>query len=238
MSVFDGKAKIGRSVPDPNTDKDLPGSGSLGFSNITSPGGLAGCTGIDAALVAGDQWHILQGNRQVMINGDWTQTTLGTKTCTVMQNRITTTTANRNDTIVGSTVRTNVGAAAHNYISNHVVTHASPGMRFEPGTWLHYAADWTVAHSNYKNFGVFYFQFYGIYVSITPVLLELRGAYAGYTTGYFHWETFDNQAKLMENKLGALQMKINGLENDLEGVCLGVLCRFEIIEMAINSICL
>jgi len=238
MAVFDKSTKIGRSVADPGTDNKLPGASALSFGAISSTGALAGCPGADSKLIQGDQWEMIQGKRQGTITSDWTQTTMGSKTCTVLQNRVTSTLANRNDTIIGSTVQTNVGAAAHTYISNHVVTHASMGMRFEPGTWLHFATNWVLAHSSLKNIGVLYFQFFGVYVSVTPAYGEVRGVYGGYTTVYLHAETFDNQAVALKNRLGAVADKIEAFDCDVVPAELQLGFSMSAIKMAINSICM
>ena len=92
MGVFDGQTKIGRRVPDPQTDKSLGNSASLPWSNYTSTTGLAGTTGIDCKLVHGDRWQEVQGNMtehytnnvKTTIDLDWTIQVNGVMNLTVM----------------------------------------------------------------------------------------------------------------------------------------------------------
>ena len=77
MSVFDGKTKIGRSVADPNTDKTLPPSGSLGWSAITGQTALGVTVGSDVALVHGDQWQSVDTDRTHKIGGSGNSTIEG-----------------------------------------------------------------------------------------------------------------------------------------------------------------
>src|SRR5579884_4003610 len=144
--TFDGKTKVGRRVADPKTDKVRSAPGALIFAAMTTPAGLAGCTGIDDKLIHGDRWQQIDGNFTEQVNANEMTTILGNQTRTVIGNRNlttvgnvnSTTVSNLNQTVVGSTIRTYVGAAAYNYVSNHVATHASPQNRFEPGVYLHF----------------------------------------------------------------------------------------------------
>jgi len=238
VSVFDSSIKTPRRVSDPGTDKSLGQGGSLAWPAIASATGLASCTGVDAALIHGDQWDNILGNRQLLITQNWTQTTLGTKTCTVVQNRVTSTVATRNDTTVGATVRTNVGPAAHNYVAPHVASHTSPQNRFEPTAYLHFIFSKLWAGNSLNNIGLLYFQFFAVYTTITPTYFNLTPALNLAVTGInIHFEGLDNGSRALENKLAGMQSKIQGLEAKPQIIEICTEVNINMVSLAVNSVC-
>src|SRR5215475_9355175 len=100
MGVFYNTTKTPRRVKDPGTDKTLSASGSLAYGGMTSTGGLAGGTGIDAKLVHGDRFqtidhnidttifqnetYLVGGNQKETVIGDCTEMIIGNDTLMVM----------------------------------------------------------------------------------------------------------------------------------------------------------
>jgi len=239
MSVFDGSTKVNLQVSDPGTDKSMPDLGALALAAMTSPSALPGCTGLEAGLIKGDQWDIIQGNRQVMIMQDWTQTTIGSKTCTVLQNRTNTTVSNVTDTTVGSTLDTNLGATVNTWVAAEVATHAANQMRFEPVTFMHMIVSKLWAGNSLSNIGMLYFQFYVNYTSITPTYINLTPALNFAVTGInIHFEGFDNGSRALQNKLAAMQSQIDGMEMEAELLELGTQTAISVLALAVNSICM
>ena len=62
MPVFDRSIKVPRAVPDPKTDKNLPPPQALSWGAIKSVSALAGTTGVDAKLVHGDRYQVIDAN--------------------------------------------------------------------------------------------------------------------------------------------------------------------------------
>ena len=163
MGVFDKSVKIGRNVPDPTSDKDLPAAGGLSWGGIKTPAGLAGTTGADAKAVTGDLWEQLTGNVMSNVTQDRTHNILGSQTSNVTQNRTDSTVGTRTQTTIGQTMRTFVGPTVDTFTTPQSVTHAAPQNRMEPTAYLHSIMSWFVNHMSYTNVGSLYFQAYVMY---------------------------------------------------------------------------
>jgi len=128
-TVFDGKTKVGRAVPDPGTDDMLPSSGSLVFAAIATPAALAGTVGADAKLVHGDRWQQISGTITEFVSGSVLTNITQDHTLNVTGNRTKQITGNHTENIVGNQNLTVVGPHNALYVSPKNDVHASPHNR-------------------------------------------------------------------------------------------------------------
>ncbi len=244
MPVFDKSTKVGRKVNDPGTDKSLPGGKALSYGAMTSATAVAGTTGLDCKLVHGDRWQQIDGsfteqtnsNVKTTILADETRNVIGNRTLSTLGSVTGTVASNYTKTVVGSTVRTYVGAAAYTYTSNHVATHASPQCRFEPGVYMHAIMQRLWAGNSLNNIGVFYFQFFVSYNSITPTYINLIPILNfSYITINVHFEILDNGNRALEAKLRAMKGDIEAMRGYVEAMELDTAVQITVISLAVNS---
>jgi|SRR5579863_2233475 len=132
MGVFDNSVKTPLKVKDPGTDKTLSPSGALSYGAMTTPAGVAGCTGIDAKLVHGDRWQQVEQNHTTNIIGNDLFNVVQNQTHTIGANQTAMVAGTVNHTVVGAHNFLQVGAKTDVHVAPHSRMNTSPDSQQEP----------------------------------------------------------------------------------------------------------
>jgi hypothetical protein len=224
MPVFDAATQVGRFVSDPGTDKRLPPGGSLSYGSITSPSALAGTLGIDVALVHGDQWDQVEGNRtcNILMNHictvfqDEVYKVLIDRRTTIAGNYYKTVIGNYNQTIIGIHNVTNISNRNNTYVSPKIEVHTAPKQSQEPTGWWQYIKENTKIYYYQTNIVLgAAFNFSVFEVNIALIRLGAFG-FDGTATGFqMEFICFRIDVKLSDNRITAMALKVSALNGHL-----------------------
>jgi len=204
MSVFDNSVKTATRVQDPGSDKSLSPSGALAYSSMTSPAGLAGCTGLDATLVHGDRWIQIDSNQTETISLNVLQKIEGNQTITVTGNQTETICGTANETVIGPHIIANMNVFNETRIGAHIQTHG--GIE-----WIH-------DKENEWHYGGLQWTFYSIMHEIEIEHLELAAGHNEVKGQHNYFSVNDNTAVLFQFQTKALNAEADGTEADIKGL--------------------
>ncbi|HLH01926.1 MAG TPA: hypothetical protein VKX25_04090 [Bryobacteraceae bacterium] len=215
MSVFDAANKTATVVKDPVTDRNLAPPASLSYGAIASVGALAGTNGVDTNLVFGNRDRQLNGNESTRITQNRSHQIGQNQIEKVGVNKTETTGGNYSETTYGATHTMNVGPTDETFVGTHTVQHKDNQVVEEPVTYLHSIQNFIEQHGFHADFHhitVFYSElfssFVGVYTDVRPVYVMTTGISGS-------WTYWDNQAKALDNKLSAINAKIEAIQPEV-----------------------
>ena len=137
MGVFAADIQTPLAVPDPGSDYKLPPPGALSYAQITQPTALAGTTGVDALLVAGDRDRQMNGNESTRVTQNRSHTVGGDQTKQIAGNKNENVTGNFGQATIGNLNRSIIGATTDLHTGTHAISHKADQHVDEPQKHFH-----------------------------------------------------------------------------------------------------
>jgi hypothetical protein len=209
MSVFDGKVKIGRAVPDPETDHSLPPGGALSFASIKSVTALSGTNGAYACLITGNKWQELNGKHTENVTMDHLLSILGNRKETITGNHTGTIVGTTNQTQVGVHNETNVSARNNTYVQPLNETHSQPHNISQPTALQRFEESVSEYFKQHWRNSLWYGTLYGMKIDLVP------GLNLAYSTVKTEGGVIKTQTLLMKHKSTAMDSKLQGFVTNL-----------------------
>jgi len=147
-------------------DRKTPVMPSLDMKNMSSPTALSGCIGYDVALVNGDQWQQLTGDRTHNMSGSWTTNIDIDESWTINNNLTYTVVGNTVDNRIGQHHQTNTNPRFDHFIHTRTETHDQAQVIHQPTQDTHTIA--TLLQWNLEKHAItaFYFILNGIKIEV------------------------------------------------------------------------
>lgn len=206
--AFAGAAKTKTAQVDRLKDRQTPNLPSLNMKNMSSPTALSGCNGYDVALIHGDQWQQLDGNRTTNITGSWTTHIFTNETWTIDNDLKYTVGGNTVDNRIGQHHQTNTNPRFDHFIHTRTETHDQPQVIHQPTHDTHTIANLMQWNLEKHAISGFYFIANGVKIELDG--FEGTEKYTVIENKNFRWQNAPAKLDigLYKNKLVAFTTEV------------------------------
>jgi len=165
-ATFVGDLKTATALVDRLNDHKTPAMPALDMKNMSSPNALSGCIGFDVALIHGDQWQQLVGDRTHNISGSWTTHIDTDENWTIDKNLNYTVNGNTVDNRIGQHHQTNTNPRFDHFIHTRTETHDQSQVIHQPTQDTHTIANLLQWNLEKHSITAFYFILNGIKIEV------------------------------------------------------------------------
>lgn len=209
--------------------------GALSAGGMISPGGLAGTTGIDVALIHGDAWRQTEGNQVVNILKNLTTTITLTEKRTVTQNLVNKVCGTTNDTRIGVHNQTNVAPRNDEFMHTRSEIHHEKENRQQKtedadvaDKAMEFITDWFKEHTAAMEYHGLYIEINGLQVEGAPIAVEN-------VTFKSEFESFEIKADLINDHFSGMISEIKAGKIKAAGVHLKAIAGNLNAGLALNA---
>ncbi len=183
--TFGGAVQTVNSGFDASKDKTTPNLRALSLGSMSSPGALAGTTGVDVELIHGDCWNQITGNVTTNIKGNNKYTLTGNSLSLITGNLKETVNGNHEYDVLtnmklfikGTTTEEHVGSHLNTNTSSLTESFTGPVMRtYEATTTEEHPESWIQKIQEALHFEPFKYETFGIVASAAVSKVDVIGA--------------------------------------------------------------